>query len=66
MLEHFPKFIEKRIWYINDILTPDGKTFGFEEFKKYYNIKINFMDFFSITHSIPRLWKGSLIKKLHI
>ena len=24
------------------------------------------MDFFSTTHSIPRLWKGSLIKKLDI
>ena len=25
-----PKFIEKRILYINDILTPDGKTFGYD------------------------------------
>ena len=46
-----PKFIEKRIWYIKDILTPDGKTFGYEEFQEYYNIKINFIDFFSITHA---------------
>ena len=58
-----PEFIDKRIWHINEILTSDGETFGYE-FQECYFIKINFLDFFFLTYSKQRLWKGSLVKKL--
>ena len=49
--------INKSILYINDIMSPNGKIFGYQEFKRFYNININFLDFCSLTHRIPKRWK---------
>ena len=46
----------KSILHINDIMSPNGKIFGYQEFKQFYNININFLDFYSLTHCIPKQW----------
>ena len=38
--------------------------FGYESFVKAFNIKINFVDFYSFLHSIPRKWKDCLQVRL--
>ena len=40
--------------YINDLLTGMGEFMGYENFQEIYNLKINFVDFYSLMHSIPR------------
>ena len=38
--------------------------FGYESFIETFNIQINFVDFYSLIHSIPRKWKDCLQERL--
>ena len=58
------KLINKSILHINDIMSPNRKILGYLEFKQLYNININFLDFYSLTHCIPKEWKHMLSTKL--
>ena len=58
------KLINKSILHRNDIMSPNGKIFGYQEFKQFYNININFLDFYSLTHCIPKESKHMLSTKL--
>ena len=54
----------KGIVYVNDLYKPDGTLFGYNEFKQFYDIQINFVDFYGFFHCIPREWKLNYINKL--
>ena len=58
------ELINKSILHINDIMSLNGKISGYQEFKQFYNININFLDFYSLTHCIPKQWKHMLNTKL--
>ena len=45
---------KKGLVYINDLLTDMGELMGYNNFQEIYNLKINFVDFYSLMHSIPR------------
>jgi len=51
------QFINKGLSYINDLYTNRGDLHGFESLTTHYDIKINFVDFYSLMHSIPIEWK---------
>ena len=51
--------ISNGIIYINNILSDTGQTLGYYGqmgIMDKYNIKLNFVDFYSLTHEIPRNW----------
>ena len=50
------EFQASNIYFINDLLTETGAIMGFEDFKIKYNIPLNFLDFYTLIHSIPRTW----------
>ena len=49
--------INKGLVYINDILTDSGNVYGYEQFCQKFQVNITFINFYSLTHSIPRNWK---------
>ena len=51
------EMISKGVIYINDIVDNNGLIYGYEEFCEKFEVNLNFMDFYSLTHSIPREWK---------
>ena len=53
------ELISKGIAYVNDILSNSGDRLGYYDFMERYQIKINFVDFYSLTHSIPSHWLKS-------
>ena len=50
------EFQNKGIHTVNDLLDENGSRLGFIDFQNQYNIAINFVDFYSLTHSVPREW----------
>ena len=54
------EFQNKSVNYINDLLDDQGNVLGYEDFKQKSNMEINFIDFYSLTHSIPRLWRNDI------
>ena len=54
----------KGITHLNDLISPSGGLFGYEEFVRKFNLKLNFVDFYSLIHSIPRKWREQLQEKL--
>ena len=54
---------KKGLVYINDLLTDMGELMGYENFQEIYNLKINFVDFYSLMHSIPRPWKTEILQQ---
>ena len=56
--------IRNGLIYINDILKEDGDLIGYEDFKSIYNVYVNFMDFYNLIHSIPRIWRMGFHQKL--
>ena len=50
-------FEEAGVIYLNDLFDCDGNLFGFKRFSEYYQIKLNFVDFYSLMHGVPRNWK---------
>ena len=53
------------IKYLNDVISPTGGLLGYDEFIRTFNLQMNFVDFYSLMHSIPRKWKGGLNERLH-
>ena len=54
---------KKGLVYINDLLTDMSELMGYENFQEIYNLKINFVDFYSLMHSIPRPWKMEILQQ---
>ena len=52
--------------YVNYLISPSGGLFGYDEFITTYNLHMNFVDFYSLMHSIPRHWKGDLNERLEM
>ena len=42
--------------YINNLLDESGNILGYLDFVQKFNIRINFVDFYSLIHSLPRPW----------
>ena len=59
------EMINKGIIHVNDLLTEIGQLFGYNEFMEKYNIQLNFVDFYSLTHSVPRHWLIGFKTKLN-
>ena len=57
--------ISKGVAYVNDLLSHSGDRLGYHDFMEKYQIKINFVDFYSLTHSIPRHWLKNCKRKLN-
>ena len=53
------ELISKGIAYVNDLLSNSGDRLGYYDFIERYQIKINFVDFYSLTHSLPSHWLKS-------
>ena len=53
----------KGLVYINDILSDSGNMYGYEQFCQKFQVNLTFIDFYSLTHSIPRSWKGTILKE---
>ena len=58
----FSHWIQKGIYFINDLLTNDGKFMSFVEFRNLYLLDVNFIEFYSVIDAIPLCWKR-LVKK---
>ena len=52
------------IKYLNDLISLCGGLFGYDEFIRTFNLQMNFVDFYSLMHSIPRKWKRDLNERL--
>ena len=50
--------------YLNDILNRAGEIYGYEDLCNKVNKRLNFVDYFSLKHSIPRKWRIGLQDKL--
>jgi hypothetical protein len=49
---------ENGVFFVNDLIS-ENKMFFFtyEEFMSHYNIRLNFIEYFSILSAIPHRWK---------
>ncbi len=56
------KFVKKGIIYINDIVSVNGGFLLHKDFMKQYGVKINFLDYHSIIHSMPVSWRKEVQK----
>ena len=52
--------VNRGLIYLNDILTDSGHFLGYEDFCQKFQVNITFIDFYSLTHSIPGNWKRSI------
>ena len=57
------EFERKGLVYINDLLTEMGELMGYDNFQEIYNLNINFVDFYSLMHSIPSPWKIKILQQ---
>ena len=53
----------KGLVYINDILTDSGNMYSYEQFCQKFQVDLTFIDFYSLTHSIPRSWKRTILNE---
>ena len=60
------EFVNKGLIYINDLLSQTGDMMGYQEFIDKYRICINFVDFYSLIHSIPREWRINYTDRLGV
>ena len=66
MIKRSQEFQNFGITHLNDLISPAGGLFGYENFVRTFNLTFNFVDFYSLMHSIPRKWKEQLQEKLEI
>ena len=52
------------VLYINDLIMENSAFYSYMDFKQKYKLHINFLDFYSLMHSIPRQWDLSTSAKL--
>ena len=57
--------VEKGLVYVNDLLSDTGNLLGYMDFIETFQIRINFVDYYSLTHSIPRQWLANCKRKLN-
>ena len=56
--------ISKGVEHANDILKNTGQFLGYYDFMEKYNIQLNFVDFYNMTHPISRKWVKDIENKL--
>ena len=64
LIKRSQEFQDNGIKHLNDLISPSGGLFGYEDFFRTFNLQINFVDFYSLLHSIPTKWKGQLQERL--
>ena len=57
--------MQKRVRYVNDILTNTGQILGYNEFDEEYPLAIHFVNFYAMMHSIPRDYLNGHKRKLN-
>ena len=68
IIQRKDELVNKGIYFINDLLDEQGQFYGYQEFIEKYQLQLNFVDFYSLTHSIPRKWRTEInnqLVKLH-
>ena len=58
-------FEQKGLHYVNDLLANSGELLSYNDFQNTYRMKTNFVDFYSLIHSIPRKWMAILWDHRH-
>ena len=58
-------FARCNIHYLNDLLNEWGEICRYEEICTLLNKRLNFVDYYSLKHSIPRKWRLGLNDKLN-
>ena len=53
---------ENGVFFVNDSISENKMRFTYEEFMNHYNIRLHFIEYFSILSDIPHGWK-LLIKR---
>jgi hypothetical protein len=48
---------ENGVFFVNDLISENKMLFTYEEFINHYNIRLNFIEYFSILSAIPHRWK---------
>ena len=59
------EMISKGVIHVNDLFTNTGQLIGYYDFMETFNIELNFVDFYSMTHAIPRQWLKGQERKLN-
>ena len=65
LTKEIPRLVNKGIRHISDLLSNTEGLYGYQEFKQTYNVDLNFVDFYSLTHQIPRKWGLSSARKIN-
>ena len=50
----------KGLIFVNDLVMDTGEFMGYQNFMDSFQVNINFVDFYSLMHSLPRPWKGQI------
>ena len=45
------------VFFVNDLISENKMHFTYEEFMNHYNIRLDFIEYFSILSGIPHRWK---------
>ena len=53
------------IHYLNDLLNERREIYGYDKICTLLNKRLNFVDYYSLKHNIPRKWRSALNDKLH-
>ena len=48
---------ENGVFFVNDLISENKMLFTYKEFINHYNIRLNFIEYFSILSAIPHRWK---------
>jgi hypothetical protein len=48
---------ENGVFFVNDSISENKMRFTYEEFMNHYNIRLHFIEYFSILSAIPHRWK---------
>ena len=65
LTKEIPRLVNQGIRHISDLLSNTEGLYGYQEFKQTYNVDLNFVDFKSLTHQIPRKWGLSSARKIN-
>ena len=57
---YWKRWVDAEVLYIYDILKNDGNFLSSTEFCQRFNVRSNFLDYFSIVNAIPKSWTKTL------
>ena len=57
---------ENGVFFVNDLISENKMLFTYEEFMNHYNIRLNFIEYFSILSAIPQRLLIRVIGKLNL